>query len=55
MKKTIIGISVLVILSFIVLLFVNAQNTLQNAKKTATEVSVNCANCSFGHCVQNYG
>ena len=45
MKKAIIGLSGLVILSFVVLLFVNAQNSPDGAKKAATEVSANCAKC----------
>lgn len=45
MKKAIIGLSGLVILVFAVILFVNAQNSSREVKKTATEVSMNCAKC----------
>lgn len=43
MKKAIIGLSGLVILSFVVILFINAQNNSQEVKKTKTEISACCA------------
>jgi hypothetical protein len=45
MKKVIIGLSGLVVLAFVVVLFVNAQNSTPEAKKAASEVSANCAKC----------
>lgn len=45
MKKVIIGLSGLVVLAFVVVLFVNAQNSTQEVKKVASEVSANCAKC----------
>jgi hypothetical protein len=45
MKKIIIGLSALVILSFVVILVINAQNNSQEVKKAATEVSAKCAKC----------
>ena len=43
MKKAIIGLSALVILSFVVLLFVNAHAGNPKAMKAETEVSVKCS------------
>jgi hypothetical protein len=45
MKKVIIGLSGLVILAFVVILFTNAQTGTQEVKKPATEVSKDCAKC----------
>ena len=45
MKKVIVTLSGLVILAFVVILFVNAQNSAQDVKKSTTEVSMNCAKC----------
>jgi cytoskeletal protein RodZ len=45
MKKVIIGLSGLVILAFVVILFTNAQATKQEVKKATTEVSKDCAKC----------
>ena len=45
MKKVIIGLSGLVILAFVVILFTNAQNSKQEVKKAATEISKDCAKC----------
>lgn len=45
MKKVIIGLSGLVVLVFVVVLFVNAQNGSPEVKKAASEVSANCAKC----------
>ena len=45
MKKIIIGLSGLVILVFVVILFTNAQTGTQEVKKAATEVSKDCAKC----------
>jgi hypothetical protein len=45
MKKIIIGLSGLVVLTFAVVLFVSAQNNSQEVKKAATEVSKDCAKC----------
>jgi hypothetical protein len=45
MKKVIIGVSGLVILAFVVILFTNAQKGTQEVKKPATEVSKDCGKC----------
>lgn len=45
MRKAIIGLSALVILSFIVLLFVNAHAASFKSKKADTEISAGCGNC----------
>ena len=45
MKKIIIGISGLLILGFIAIRVVNAQNGTQDVKKTTTEAAMNCAKC----------
>jgi hypothetical protein len=45
MKKVIIGVSGLVILAFVVILFTNAQSSTQEVKKATTEVSKDCAKC----------
>jgi hypothetical protein len=45
MKKIIISISGLLMLAFVVILFVNAQNSPGDKKKASTEVSVNCGKC----------
>lgn len=45
MKKVIIGLASLVILSFIVILFINAQNNSQEVKKAGTEISAKCGKC----------
>ena len=42
MKKAIIGLSALVIFSFVVLLFVNAQTDAPKGKKAQTEVTAKC-------------
>lgn len=46
MKKTLIGLSALVILSFAVLLFVNAKSVTFKTKKACTESVVKCAEAS---------
>jgi hypothetical protein len=45
MKKAIIGLSGLVILAFVIILFTNAQTGTQEVKKAATEVSKDCSKC----------
>ena len=45
MKKVIVGLSGLVILAFVVILFTNAQTSKQEVKKATTEVSKDCAKC----------
>jgi hypothetical protein len=45
MKKVLIGLSGVVILSLAVVLFVNAKPSQQDVKKAATEVSKDCAKC----------
>jgi hypothetical protein len=42
MKKVIIGLSGLVVLAFVVILFTNAQASKQEVKKATTEVSKDC-------------
>jgi hypothetical protein len=45
MKKTIIGLSGLIIMTFFVIFAVNAQNNDQKSKKQGTEVSQNISQC----------
>ena len=45
MKKVILGISALVILSFVVISAVNAQNDQKNDKKAKTEAVKDCSKC----------
>ena len=45
MKKIILGLSGLLALSLIVVLFINAQNSTQDVKKPATETSMTCGAC----------
>jgi hypothetical protein len=45
MKKVIIGLSALMVLSFIVIFAVSAQNNDQEGKKTKAEVSKDCSKC----------
>lgn len=45
MKKVIIGLSGLVILAFVVILFTNAQTGTKAKATPATEVSKDCASC----------
>jgi hypothetical protein len=45
MKKIILGLSGLLALSLIVVLFINAQTSTQDVKKPATETSMNCGAC----------
>jgi hypothetical protein len=53
MKKVIIGLSGLVILLFVVILFINAQNNSQEVKKTGTEISAKCGKCpSASTCIK---
>ncbi len=46
MKKAIIGLSALVILSFVVLMFVNAQTDAPKGKKEQTEATAKCCPAS---------
>lgn len=48
MKKVLIGLSALVMLSFAVLLFVNAKSATLKSKKAATEAVAKCA--ATGEC-----
>jgi hypothetical protein len=45
MKKAIIGISALLIIAFVVILAVNAQNNQQETKKSCTEMSKDGSKC----------
>jgi hypothetical protein len=45
MKKIIIGLSSVVILAVVVLLFTNSRTNPQEGKKAATEMSKDCAKC----------
>jgi hypothetical protein len=45
MKKVIIGLSGMIVLAFVVILFVNAQSSKSDTKKPATEVTSKCAAC----------
>jgi len=45
MKKALLGISGLLILGFVTILFVNAQSKPQEVKKAATEASTGCGAC----------
>jgi hypothetical protein len=45
MKRFIIGLSGLIVLTFIVILFFNGQNSNTGVRKTATEVSKCCSKC----------
>jgi len=45
MKKAIIGLSGLVVLAFVVILFTNAQTSTKAKDKPGTEISKDCANC----------
>jgi hypothetical protein len=45
MKKVIIGLSGLVILALVVILFTNERTGTKEVKKAATEVSKDCAKC----------
>jgi len=45
MKKVILGISALVILSFVVITAVNAQNDQKKEKKAKTEAVKDCSKC----------
>lgn len=45
MKKLIIGLSGIVMLTLVVVLFVNAKNSPQEVKKAATEQKADCAKC----------
>ena len=45
MKKVIIGLSGLVVLAFVVILFTNAQTSTKAKDKPGTEISKDCANC----------
>jgi hypothetical protein len=57
MKKTLIGISVVLVSVFVIILAVNAQNNPQETRKSNTEVSKDCPkgpNAS-GCCKMKYG
>lgn len=45
MKKALIGISGIIMLTLVVVLFVNAKNSPQDVKKAATEQKADCAKC----------
>jgi len=45
MKKVIIGLSGMVIIAIVVILFVNAQSSKAEDKKATTEVAAKCAGC----------
>jgi hypothetical protein len=45
MKKVIIGLSSVVILAVVVILFTNSKTTPQDTKKAATEMSKDCGKC----------
>jgi hypothetical protein len=45
MKKVLIGLSGMVILALVVILFVNAQSSGSDSKKPSSEVSAKCAGC----------
>jgi hypothetical protein len=45
MKKVIIGLSGMVLIAIVVILFVNAQSSKAEEKKATTEVSAKCAGC----------
>jgi len=45
MKKVLIGISFVVILAVVAVLFVNAKNAPVEAKKVSTEMSEGCGGC----------
>jgi hypothetical protein len=45
MKKVIIAASGILLLAFVVILFVNAQNNIQETKKAATEITKGCSKC----------
>jgi hypothetical protein len=45
MKKLIIGLSAIIMLTLVVVLFVNAKNSPQDVKKAATEQKADCAKC----------
>jgi hypothetical protein len=45
MKKVIIGLSGIVILAVVVILFTNSRTTPQDTKKPATEMSKDCGKC----------
>ena len=45
MRKIIFGLSGILIAAFVVIMFTNAQNNTQEAKKPASEMSADCAKC----------
>ena len=45
MKKVILGLAGVVIMAFVVILFVNAQNAPQEVKKPAKEAAMDCGKC----------
>ena len=45
MKKVLIGLSGLVIIALVIILFTNAKNSTPEAKKPATELSSGCPGC----------
>jgi hypothetical protein len=45
MKKALIGLSGVIMLTLVVVLFVNAKNSPQDVKKTTTEQKADCGKC----------
>lgn len=45
MKKVILGLSGLLVLAFVIVIVANAQNSAQEVKKPATEMSKDCGAC----------
>jgi hypothetical protein len=45
MKKVLIGLSGVVMLTLVTILFINAKNSPREVKKAATETSIDCAKC----------
>jgi hypothetical protein len=45
MKKTIIALSGVILIAFVVIMVANAQSTPQEVKKAATEASMDCSKC----------